>query len=132
MVALFLRSEGIPAHVTAHAGATNPLEVGSMQPYRISVLRRDFGRAREILRTPPPSVDWEQVDVGDPEPGDVIPSPPAAHAGHAWKRWFAILILCVIAFAMLGYGAVVMVGLAAIGEIAARIARRARPARSLG
>ena len=132
LLALYLRYEGIPAHVTAHAGATFPLHLGSSQPYRVSVLRRDLQRAREFLRAAPPApIDWDQVDVGDPEPGDVILSPPASHTKRSWKRWLAMLVFALIALAMLGYGAVIPLGLAVIIEVFARFPTGVKPIDSL-
>ena len=129
LIALFLRNEDIPAHVTAHAGATNPLQLGSTQPYRISVLRRDVERARQVLRAPPPPIDWESVDVGDPEPGDVIAvAAPAPREPHAWRRWVIVLVLSAFAYASVGRGALVFLGIAAIIEIIARFRSESRPA----
>ncbi len=82
ITALTLRAAGVPAHVMANAGVWNPWELGSSGPYRVAVRRRDIARAQEALRDAKAdsaaSIDWDRLDVGEPDPGEATIAAAAA------------------------------------------------------
>ena len=72
-----LEAEGIPASVVSSAGRTLSWMVAITNPIRVQVRRADLELAREALRnTREESVDldWDEVDVGEPEtaPGEPV------------------------------------------------------------
>jgi hypothetical protein len=91
LLAQFLTEHGVYAHAATLAGSTNPWELGSSIPFRIAVRREDVDRGNELVREfrsrkqEPVKVDWDEVDVGEPEEGVVLP--PAAESKHRHYRW---------------------------------------------
>jgi len=65
-----LEAEGIPAWVFSAVGRTLGPLVGATMPIRVQVRRCDVELAREALkrdREESVDLDWDQVDLGDPE-----------------------------------------------------------------
>lgn len=91
LLAQFLTENGVYAHAATLAGSTNPWELGSSIPFRIAVRREDVDRGNELIREfrsrkqEPVQVDWDEVDLGEPEVGVVLP--PAAESKRRHHRW---------------------------------------------
>lgn len=91
LLAQFLIGNGVHADASTIVGTTNPWEMGSSIPFRIAVRREDAARAHELVREfrshsqEPVQVDWDNVDVGAPEEGVVLP--PVAETARRHNRW---------------------------------------------
>ncbi len=132
LLAQFLDENGVPAHASVLAGATNPWELGSSVPFRIAVRREDAPRAAELIqefrsrKQAPVEVNWDEVDVGDPEPDTVLPATPAeSRSRHSrWKvlRRVGLLAIVFAALAWSGPLAIIVFLIALVTEFAASIA----------
>lgn len=130
MLAQFLDDNGVPAHASVHAGATNPWELGSSIPFRIAVRKQDAERAAALIaeyrsrKHEPIEVNWDEEDVGDAEPDVVLPAPTEARRRHRRWRWMRRLgLLAIICAAMIWSGllAAVIFLVASVIEVAAII-----------
>ncbi|MCC6659636.1 MAG: hypothetical protein IT437_01995 [Phycisphaerales bacterium] len=98
-----LRGQGVPAEAFTTAGIALPLDLGSTQPFRIAVRRRDLASASAALRAiraESVDIDWDEVDVGQgPEPAAVA----APSAGQSRRRRWRVVVtvtlygLCAVA-----------------------------------
>ena len=77
-----LEESGIPAQaINSNQSLIGAFGQSGWLPFTVWVRRDDEARAREILeavRAEQGTVDWEAVDVGDPEPGDALATRIAA------------------------------------------------------
>jgi len=109
LLAQFLTESGVYAHASTLAGSTNPWELGSSVPFRIAVRREDAARAEELIREfrsrkqDPVEVDWDEVDVGEPEDGVILPAAAESTQRHHRWRWMRRLGLLAIVFAALAW-----------------------------
>jgi len=109
LLAQFLTEGGVYAHASTLAGSTNPWELGSSVPFRIAVRREDSARADELIREfrshkqDPVEVDWDEVDVGEPEEGVVLPAAAESTQRHYRWRWLRRVGLLAIVFAALAW-----------------------------
>ncbi|MBX3405460.1 MAG: DUF2007 domain-containing protein [Phycisphaeraceae bacterium] len=130
MLAQFLDDNGVPAHASVHAGATNPWELGSSVPFRIAVRKQDAERAAALIaeyrshKHEPVEVNWDEEDVGEAEMDVVLPAPVEARRRHRRWRWMRrIGLLAIICAAMIWSGllAAIIVLVACVIEVAAII-----------
>lgn len=109
LLAQFLTENGVFAHASTIVGATNPWELGSTVPFRISVRREDFARAEELIREfrsrkqDPVEVDWDEVDVGEPEEDVALPAAAESKQRHHRWKWMRRIGLLAIVFAALAW-----------------------------
>lgn len=100
LYASILNSAGIDAIGPNAAATTLRWEVSSSDPYRVYVRRADLTRAREVLsreRADSVDIDWNEIDVGEPEHG--APGAGEAHEpAHTAPRfgWFWLVLLGII------------------------------------
>ena len=132
LVAQFLMENGIRAEASTIVGATNPWEMGSSNPFRIAVRRDDRVRAAELVREyrsrkqAPVEVNWDEIDVGEPEEGVVLPPVHEAKRRHARLRWMrrvGLLAIVVAALPWSGLLAAVVFLFVCVVEFAVVIAR---------
>lgn len=91
-----LDSQGIPSVGPNSAATTLRWEVGSTDPYRVYVRRADLERARSAIsreRADSVDIDWDEVDVGDPGPGDAEPREPSARETSSARIWVGLIAL---------------------------------------
>ena len=92
-IANALESRGIPARVFAAAANMAQLEGGISNNVRVMVRRSDLTRARDAMRDVRQAsvdLDWNEVDVGEPEPGTILPTKrPTRRIGgmKPWRFW---------------------------------------------
>ncbi len=105
LLAQFLRERGVHAEAATIVGATNPWEMGSSNPFRIAVPRKDLARAEVLIREfrcrkhDPVHVDWNEIDIGEPEEGVVLPAAAESTRRHRRWRWMRRIGLLAIVFA---------------------------------
>jgi len=83
-IAAALRSEGIPAEVFATAGNALGWEAAMTNPIRVMVRRRDVDSASGVLkaiRAESIDIDWNDVDVGEPEADSSASGRPVRRIG---------------------------------------------------
>lgn len=87
-IAEALKSNGIAARVFAASANMLQAEVLSTDPIRVMVRRQDLRRAADVLRAvraESVDIDWDEVDVGNPEPGSVLPPPGPVRRIGGWS-----------------------------------------------
>jgi hypothetical protein len=128
LLAQFLTENGVFAHASTIVGATNPWELGSSVPFRISVRREDFARGEELIREfrsrkqDPVEVDWDEVDVGEPEEGVALPARvERKRRKNRWRlmRRLGLLFLVLLPVLWFGPFALILLIVAAVVERAA-------------
>jgi hypothetical protein len=98
-----LRAQGIPAEAFTTAGTALPLQLGSTQPYRIAVRRRDLaaaGAALRAIRAESVDIDWDEVDVGQPEDAEPAATPSTVSRRRRWRTVVAVTLYLLCAGAL--------------------------------
>lgn len=109
LLAQFLIENGVHAEAATIVGATNPWEMGSSNPFRIAVRREDSARGHDLIREfrsrrqEPIAVNWDEIDVGDPEEGVVLPAAAESRQRHRRWKWMRRIGLLAIVFAALAW-----------------------------
>lgn len=136
LLAQFLQEHGIRADASTIVGSTNPWELGSSIPFRIAVPRRDFARAEELIREfrsrrhEPVDIDWDEIDVGEPEAGVVLPQrTDRKRRHHRWRAMRRIGLLTLVLLPVLWFGpfALILLIIAVLVERAATRAEDREP-----
>lgn len=131
LLAQFLKEHGIRADASTIVGSTNPWELGSSIPFRIAVPRRDLARAEELIREhrsrrhEPVEVNWDEIDVGEPEEGVILPAAAEAvrrHRRWKWMRRFGLLAIVCAAMVWSGFLAAIIFLVVIVIEFAVTIA----------
>ncbi|GAB5495901.1 MAG: hypothetical protein Phyf2KO_09810 [Phycisphaerales bacterium] len=112
IIASMLRENGIEAFVFDTAAQTLQWDAPRIiNPYMVHIQRADLERARQLIasnREASVDLDWDEVDVGEPEHERVEgTTPPAKSAGSflplRWKnlhRWVFLGLLLYLAFSL--------------------------------
>jgi hypothetical protein len=103
-----LEAQGIVARVFAASANMMQWEGGYTDPIKVMVRRADLARAAAALKqTKQDSVDldWSEVDVGQPEPGTVLPMPGATRlrTGTALRHVRRIGFILIFAGMLAGF-----------------------------
>ncbi|MCW5755538.1 MAG: hypothetical protein KIT24_12595 [Phycisphaeraceae bacterium] len=99
VIAQALKSHGIPAHAFSTAANILQWEVIMTDPYRVQVRRGDLSRARALLGALKPeaaSIDWDEVDIGEPLEPEAAASRDKAGRGQSMVLIAVIFILFAI------------------------------------
>jgi hypothetical protein len=100
-IAATLEAAQIPAKVFAAGANMLQWEGGYTDPIKVMVRRADLGRAAAAMKKNKQDsvdLDWSEVDVGQPEPGTVLPPP----GGPRFRGTFAMRQVRRIGFIMIG------------------------------
>ena len=139
IIVLTLRDSGVPAYAGTTAGIWNPWELGSSKPYRVAVRRRDLERAKQVLRETRAdsagSIDWDHLDVGQPEPDEAVGPTPSPRARALRRRVsLAMIVLATVGpglvFTLLGFWRYSLIALGVFGIAWLALSRAARRSRA--
>lgn len=100
-IAATLEAAQIPARVFAAGANMLQWEGGYTDPIKVMVRRADLGRAAAAMKQNKQDsvdLDWSEVDVGQPEPGTVLPMPGTPR----FRGTFAMRQVRRIGFIMIG------------------------------
>lgn len=106
----------MPARAFTAVGTAMSKELASTQPFRVQVRRRDLDHAHNLLaqiRRDHAELDWDQIDVGEPEDAAPVPAiTPAPAAVVARAGPDAVTVLGVLALLFIALGLIAALVLA--------------------